>query len=98
MVNAMAMHFEIVFCTGRRESCRKVTRQWLIGNGVVEYSRMLMRPDGDHRHDTILKPELLEKAGISLFQILLVIEDRVSMVRKWRELELVCLQVAEGDF
>ena len=61
-------------------------------------SPVLMRPDGDHRHDTDIKPELLEKAGIDLDTIAFVMEDRNSMVKKWRDMGLICLQVAEGDF
>jgi hypothetical protein len=41
---------------------------------------------------------LLAKAGIPLDEIAFVLEDRNSMVKKWRELGLTCLQVAEGDF
>ena len=57
-----------------------------------------MRKDVDFRHDTIVKPELLEKEGIKLEDIAFVLEDRNSMVAKWREMGLICLQVAEGDF
>ena len=59
---------------------------------------LLMRKDVDFRHDTIVKPELLEKEGIKLEDIAFVLEDRNSMVVKWREMGLICLQVAEGDF
>jgi hypothetical protein len=90
----------IVFCTGRRESCRTETVKWIkehMGFSEGDY-KLLMRADGDFRHDTKAKPELLEKAGIKLSHIEFVLEDRNSMVNKWRELGLTCLQVAEGDF
>ena len=92
---------KIVFCTGRRESCREKTRQWLdkyFDYPISVCCNILMRPDNDHRHDTEVKPELLEEAGISLDSIAFVFEDRNSMVQKWRELGLTCLQVADGDF
>jgi len=54
-----------------------------------------MRPNGDTRHDTIVKPELLAKAGI---EPVLVFEDRNSMVEYWRSVGVCCCQVAEGDF
>ena len=50
------------------------------------------------RHDTVTKPELLKNAGIKLDSIAFVLEDRNVMVKKWRELGLICLQVAEGAF
>ena len=98
-------HYDIVFCTGRRESVRAKTVKWLheynmghINCVLGRRQTLLMRPDGDFRHDTKVKPELLEKVGIKLKDIAFVLEDRSSMVKKWRELGVTCLQVAEGDF
>ena len=96
MLHCLQHHFEFVFCTGRRESVREKTEQWL--ENYKLFGRVLMRKNGDTRHDTITKPELLEENGISLSQIHFVLEDRNSMVKKWRELGLTCLQVADGDF
>jgi phosphoglycolate phosphatase-like HAD superfamily hydrolase len=97
IVNSLSSIYRIVYCTGRRESCRENTVKWFNLNGVYG-GIILMRPDGDHRHDTELKPELIEKAGIKLEDVEFVLEDRNSMVKKWREMGLVCLQVADGDF
>lgn len=93
--------YQLVFCTGRRESCRGKTLSWLYRHFEPEVpasSVLLMRPDYDHRHDTEIKPMLLKRAGIKMNSIDFVLEDRNSMVQKWRELGLRCLQVAEGDF
>ena len=59
---------------------------------------LVMRHNGDHRHDTIVKPECLEEARVSLDEIAFVLEDRDSMVKKWRSMGLICLQVAAGNF
>ena len=93
--------YNIVFCTGRRESCRQNTIDWFnkyFEPEIAKYSTLLMRPNKDHRHDTIVKVELIQKHGIELDSIAFVLEDRNSMVAKWRELGVTCLQVAEGDF
>jgi hypothetical protein len=87
----------IVLCSGRRESCRGDTMEWMEKHGI-EFDAMLLRKDGDFRHDTIVKPEMLEAAKIPLDKILYVLEDRNAMVKKWREMGLICLQVAEGNF
>ncbi len=92
--------YEIVYCTGRRESVRDKTEEWLM---VHEFDNLgeidlLMRPNNDHRHDTIVKPELLADRGINPDDVLFILEDRNSMVEKWRELGFTCLQVREGDF
>ena len=92
--------YKIVFCTGRRECVREKTKAWLrkYFHSVRSTTILLMRKDGDHRHDTEVMPELLHSFGINLDAISFVLEDRNSMVKKWRELGLTCLQVAEGDF
>ena len=93
--------YKIVFCTGRRESCREDTIEWFNKHfepEIAKNSLLLMRKDKDHRHDCDIKPELIKEANIDLKSIAFVMEDRNSMVKKWRELGLICLQVAEGDF
>ena len=93
--------YQLVFCTGRRESCREKTINWFnkyFEPEIAKFSKLLMRQNKDHRHDSEIKPELLKNAGIELDSIAFVLEDRNSMVQKWRELGLICLQVADGDF
>ena len=90
---------DIVFCTGRRESVREKTRNWLTQNVISTYDdELLMRKDKDWRHDTDVKPELLQKAGLTPDKVCFILEDRDSMVAKWRELGYRCLQVADGKF
>lgn len=94
-------NYSIVFITGRRESTRGKTVSWLKEYGI--YSPYLfMRPDGNFQHDTIVKPELLNHffnlTKTSIEDVFIILEDRNSMVKKWRELGYTCLQVAEGDF
>ena len=96
---------EFVFCTGRRESCRIATKNWIREHiGFASSSTLLMRADGDKRHDTEVKPELLfewQDRRLHLgddWQVDFILEDRNSMVKKWRELGYRCLQVREGDF
>lgn len=97
LVRSLRRDYLMILCSGRRESCRATTDEWMARHGI-EFHRMLLREDGDHRHDTEVKPEMLERYGIPLELVAFVLEDRNSMVKKWRELGLVCLQVAEGDF
>lgn len=90
---------DIVFCTGRRESVREKTKEWLFWNVIAsDDPNLLMRKDGDWRHDTEVKPELLQKASITPDEVYFILEDRDSMVAKWRELGYRCLQVNDGNF
>lgn len=88
----------IVFCTGRRQSVAEKTINWLLNHTKVKYFNLIMRPDGDFRHDTLVKPELLAAEGIAPEDVLCIFEDRNSMVTRWRDLGFRCLQVCEGDF
>ena len=98
MLHNLSDTYNLVFCTGRRESVRTQTVKWLVKYGFYISDNLLMRPNNDYRHDTIVKPEQLEKARIELKNIAFVLEDRNSMVKKWRDLGLTCMQVADGDF
>jgi hypothetical protein len=102
LYNALADHYRIMILTGRRESCREETWEWLEVHGFDTPNFLLMRPSGDHRHDTIIKPELLKeclkKHKHQVYAPTLFFEDRSSMVKKWRELGYTCLQVADGNF
>lgn len=91
---------KIVFCTGRRESCKYDTIEWIkkYFPPNFSYHKLLMRGDKDYRNDIETKIEACSNAGIMLQEIKFVLEDRNSMVKKWRSLGVKCLQVAEGDF
>jgi len=92
--------YDIVFVTGRRESVRHQTVIWLQKYFLKTFfpDKLLMRPDGDIRHDVLVKPELLDLAGIKRPDVAFILEDRSSMVSQWRALGFTCLQVADGDF
>lgn len=93
--------YDIVFCSGRTESTRQKTRDWLaqwVHPDIAARSHLLMRKDGDHRHDIHIKPELVAESGINLKDVAFILEDRDSMVAKWREMGLRVLQVAPGAF
>lgn len=91
-------YYDIVFCTGRRESCREKTAKWLAKYSDINEYTLIMRPNYDFRHDTEVKPELLKEYNITPDRVLFILEDRDSMVSKWRELGYRCLQVADGNF
>jgi uncharacterized HAD superfamily protein len=84
----------IVCVTGRRESVRDKTLRWLSKHGLF-IDNLYMRKDGDYRHDTEVKLELVKDF---IDDIDLVFEDRASMVQAWRDAGITCCQVAEGDF
>lgn len=98
-------YYQIIFCTGRPETYREETTKWIQRNIDFQESfgfDLVMREEGDLRHDSQVKPEILfkflNKENISKDEILFIIEDRDSMVKKWRDIGFRCIQVAEGKF
>ncbi len=57
-----------------------------------------MRAAHDDRADAVIKREIYDKEIGPRFDVLCVLDDRDQVVRMWRGLGLVCLQVAPGDF
>lgn len=97
--------YGILFCSGRRQSCLFDTMEWLTKRGLINgYSpqAVALRHYNDSRPDVEVKPALLDewisKNHISRTEIAFILEDRSSMVKKWRELGYPCLQVAEGNY
>ena len=91
--------YVIIFATGRSEDERAITSAWLLKNvPFLQTFTLLMRKSGDHRSDTVVKPESLSEYGLNPENVAFILEDRNKVVNKWRELGYTCLQVADGDF
>lgn len=88
---------KIIFMSGRDEVCRKETEEWL--NRFVEFPyELYMRKQGDNRKDSIVKKELYEEYVKNKYNVLVVLDDRDSVVQLWRSLGLPTHQVNYGDF
>lgn len=93
-----------VFLTGRSDIAKEETLAWISEHfsaflKEVDY-HLVMRPDGDHTPDHELKPKMLKEflKKCPHMDVDFILEDRSSVVKKWRELGYTCLQVADGDF
>lgn len=83
----------IILCSGRPEDYRGATVSWLLDNGLHDWDGLYMRPSGDFRPDHIVKSQLLDGIIADGYEPWLVIDDRPSVVKMWRERGLMCLQV-----
>jgi hypothetical protein len=88
---------EIVFISGRKETFRKVTKEWLDRYGFGGHP-LFMRKTTDNRKDVILKKELCKAHIRDKYEVIFVLDDRNQSVDLWRSLGLTCFQVAPGDF
>lgn len=87
----------IVFCSGREDTARVETVQWIAENVEVP-GELWMRAAGDRRKDSIVKRELFDAHIRNRYCVRYVLDDRKQVVDMWRGLGLTCLQVAPGDF
>ena len=88
---------ERVFATGRPERARNATYQWMMKNSVPG-GILMMRKDGDHREDTVVKKEFMDELLANGHRIAGVFEDRPSVVRVWREMGLTVFQMTHKEF
>lgn len=77
---------EVIFLSGRDESCRAKTRDWIwIHAGIAaDDKHLLMRQNGDKRKDTIVKAELFDQHIRGRYNVHGVFDDRPSVTRMWR--------------
>ena len=97
LVRLAATGTRIVLATGRSETNRAATVDWL-SRHEVPYDALYMRPSDCYRPDNIVKSEMLDTILADGWKPWIVFDDRQSVVDMWRERGLVCCQVAKGDF
>ena len=95
--------YKVIILTGRNAEHRDVTVEWLEANGVPYdeiYTRLNSDVDenGKQLEDSIVKERLYRTHVEPRFNVKFVLDDRNSVVQKWRSLGLKCFQVAEGNF
>lgn len=89
--------YVVVAMSGRDGSCREATARWL-NHHDVPFDHLYMRAADDTRKDWLVKRELFDRHVRAYFNVVLVLDDRDSVVRMWRRLGLTVWQVADGAF
>lgn len=86
--------------SGRPESTREATALWLTRQGIYDwnYEALLMRPDGDHRPDHVLKAEILANIRGQGYEPLFAVDDRPSVVRMWRAHGVPCFACDDAQW
>ena len=89
--------YKVILCSGREDKYREQTEKWL-ANHNIEYAHLYMRKTDDFRKDNIIKTEIYKEHIAPNYNVKVVVDDRLQVVKAWRELGLTVFQVAEGDF
>lgn len=106
LLHMMSKKHIIVYCSGRPDSWRPHTVEWLnkhdlfsFENGGPNYDfHLYMRPRSDSRQDNIVKEIILDFEILTRFTPYFMVDDRKQVVDMWRSRGYVCLQCDEGDF
>ena len=88
---------ELIVITGRDESCRKATLEWLDKHYLYP-NLLLMRKEGDYSKGEECKKKLYEENIKGKYNVDLVFEDSSKVVKMYRDLGLTVLQPNEGNF
>lgn len=89
--------YQVIMMSGRDSVCRPHTIRWLDKHNIW-FDRLIMRPEGDMRKDSVVKRELFDQHVRDEYNVLFVLDDRNQVVDMWRALGLQVLQVNDGDF
>ncbi len=93
LIGIMAFTHDIVWITGRPESNRQLTEQWLKDNGLPP-GKLYMRADDDYSDAPTYKYNVwVDRLGETT-DIMFVLEDREDIAKMWRALGIRCFQVA----
>jgi hypothetical protein len=101
VIEALSTGYEIIFVSGREESCREQTETWIKAHMLIDAFDLHMRKIGDRRPDTIVKRELFDRyiRNDKMMRIVGVFDDRNRVVKMWREqLGLTVFHVADHGF
>lgn len=89
--------YKIIILSGRNGENEGVTKEWLSKNGIHP-DLFIMRKVGDRRKDYEIKEEMFREYVLPKYYVEAIYDDRDQAVNKWRDMGLVCFQVARGDF
>lgn len=89
--------YDVVFVSGRPDNYRAMTEEWLDRHvGLVLPPLLIMRRHNDGRPDTEVKKQILDTYFPDRGLVKLVIDDRPSVIRMWRENGLEVKDVGDG--
>lgn len=88
-------HTALILFSGRNGKYRDNTLEWLEKKGIF-FDKLVMRQEGDNRADYVVKQEMYNDHILGKYNVRFVIDDRMSVCRKWAELGLFCFCVNQG--
>mgnify|MGYP003290108410 FL=1 len=92
--------YKVLFVTGRPESARLATTEWLQDpENKLHYNwELFMRKNNDFSHGDDYKERVYREEIEGKYNVLCVFEDSNKCVARWRELGLLTCQVENSDY
>jgi hypothetical protein len=100
-------NYRCVFITSRGEYTRKETL-WILAKyfgPLIDRAIVLMRNNDflgngadSNVPENLIKPYLLKRAGMAVEDVFLAFDDRDACVQGWRDVGVICYQLAPGNF
>jgi 2-C-methyl-D-erythritol 4-phosphate cytidylyltransferase len=87
----------VILVSARPDLYRDITSEWLVKNGLDFVYTILMRHEGDTRPDTEVKQDILDVYFPNKECIHVVIDDRPSVIRMWKNNGLEVIDVGSGE-
>ena len=91
-----AINYDILIVTARPVKYHDMTDIWLSDN-MIFYTKLFMRPIGDHRSDDLVKSDLVRREILPYYKILFAVENQKNVAAKYREMGIVTLLCEDSD-
>jgi predicted kinase len=89
---------KIIYLSGRDESCREQTEEWLTDiYGLEEPIYFFMRKENDFRKDSIIKKEIYDEHIKGKFNIIAAYDDRLQVLDMWYKEGIFTFNVNQGN-
>lgn len=99
LLRQLSQMYKIIYVSGRDESCKEMTKRWLVDNDFPFPYALFMRPHEDKRPDEIVKKEIFDAEIKNKYDIWGVFDDRPKVIRMWKSLGLRVFDCGDGvDF
>jgi predicted kinase len=87
---------KILIISGREESARKKTIEWL-NFYEIPFDELWMRKADDFRKDSFVKEDIFKQNIEGKYNLLCVYDDRLQVLKKWYELGVFSFNVNQGN-
>lgn len=97
ILESLADKHEIIFLSGRKDSCYEDTKVWLAKHAPFWGGKLFMRPDDSNIPDYIVKEKLFNENINGKYNVVGVFDDRLQVARLWSKKGLPLLKVGDPD-